>query len=341
MSWYSYSRISAYEADQQGQKKLKKLQAGGLEIEPLGEILHRTKIAESFWGRAWCRHLESFSDYSNRLPRGRSYLRQGAVLHLTISHCKIHALVQGSNLYEQTISIAPLPPKKWEAIQARCRGKISSLIELLQGRLSDEIMAVVTDHETGIFPSSKEIRFDCSCPDWADMCKHIAAVLYGVGVKLDQSPELLFRLRGVNVQDLIAAPDPAGLLANSPDSGGRRRLASADVADVFGIEVEDVPLDSPPLQPQSSKVECRPSASKKRPASEKSSVKPRRKKDASIPAGATLRDLRKRLKLSTASLAVLLNVSPQALHNWERKKGPFEIPVTIRNKINQLQQVIP
>jgi len=172
-------------------KKMKSLAKQGQKIEPV-EIVHRRKIADSFWGRAWCEHLESYSDFANRLPRGRTYVRNGSVCHLAVATGRIDALVMGSSLYRQCIRVDPLPPAKWEALKQRCRGGIGSLIELLQGRISDEIMGIVTDRSAGLFPAPREIHTDCDCPDWADLCKHLAAVLYGVGARLDSAPELLF-----------------------------------------------------------------------------------------------------------------------------------------------------
>ncbi|HSI86031.1 MAG TPA: SWIM zinc finger family protein [Candidatus Methylacidiphilales bacterium] len=243
MSWfYNAPTPSASARKQQASKKIKQLRARGREVDPVGELPHRTKIATSFWGAAWCKHLESYSDFATRLPRGRSYVRNGAVLHLGIEAGVITALVQGTEVYEETITIQPLEPAKWERIQARCRGKIASLIELLQGRISDEIMRIVTDKQDGLFPSPREIHLSCSCPDYADMCKHVAAVLYGVGARLDTRPELLFKLRGLDHNSLIAAAAAETSVAISsrpPGSKERRRLsAGSSLNDIFGADIE-------------------------------------------------------------------------------------------------------
>ncbi|MEN9974062.1 MAG: hypothetical protein RLZZ282_68, partial [Verrucomicrobiota bacterium] len=247
----------------QGQKKIKALEKKGRTIEPLGELTHRTKIATSFWGHAWCKHLETFSDYENRLPRGRTYVRNGSVLHLSIAPGTVTALVQGSELYEETITITPLSAPKWKAIQARCQGKIGSLIELLQGKISDEIMAIVTDPNDGLFPKPKEIKLNCSCPDWAVMCKHVAAVLYGVGARLDSQPELLFKLRGVDHNDLIsaAAASHSTLASSSQPTSRRRSLDPSKLADVFGIDLENPP--SPKTAPQKPAAPPKPAAPQK------------------------------------------------------------------------------
>jgi uncharacterized Zn finger protein len=193
-------------------------------------------IARTFWGQAWCKHLESLSDYESRLPRGRTYLRNGSVLDLQITPGRIKARVMGSTLYEQTIQIAPLPATRWTSLKTACAGHIDSLVELLQGRLSAGVMALITDPDTGLFPISREIKKTCSCPDAAGLCKHLAAVLYGVGAQLDERPELLFVLRGVDHLDLIGSATTAPSLA-----GEAPAFAMDQLADVFGIELAEFP----------------------------------------------------------------------------------------------------
>ena len=194
-------------------------------------------IASTFWGKAWCDNLESYSDFENRVPRGRSYVRNGSVVDLQIEPGKIVALVCGSRLYRIQIEIHPLPAAKWKAVQSKCRGQIGSLIELLQGRLSHKVMEIVTHHGGGLFPSPKEIRMLCSCPDWADMCKHVAAVLYGVGNRLDHEPELLFKLRQVDHLELIAGIADSAAVVKRP-AGKKKKIAKGDLAQVFGIELD-------------------------------------------------------------------------------------------------------
>ena len=146
-------------------------------------LLDGRKIASTFWGKAWCDNLEAYSDYANRLPRGRTYVRNGSVVDLQISRGKVTARVSGSSLYRIEIKIKPLAASLWKSIQTECAGKIDSLMELLQGKLSSSVMQIVTRPEHGLFPTPKEIELDCSCPDWADLCKHVAASLYGVGAR--------------------------------------------------------------------------------------------------------------------------------------------------------------
>jgi uncharacterized Zn finger protein len=220
-------------------------------------VLDGRKIASTFWGKAWCDNLEAYSDYENRLPRGRTYVRNGSVVDLQIGKGKVTAQVSGSELYRIEIKIKPLAASLWKSIQAECAGKIDSLIELLQGKLSSAVMQIVTRRERGLFPTPKEIDLDCSCPDWADLCKHVAASLYGVGAKLDQNPSLLFLLRGVDPSDLISKASAAeAVRQTTATAGGAPAMSEAEVADVFGIELEprsaaapavDVPGPPPPI----------------------------------------------------------------------------------------------
>jgi len=199
--------------------------------------LEGRRIASTFWGKAWCDHLEAYSDYANRLPRGRTYVRNGSVVDLQISRGKVAARVSGSELYTIEIKIKPLAASLWQSIQTECAGKIESLIELLQGKLSSSVMQIVTRPERGLFPTPKEIELDCSCPDWADLCKHVAASLYGVGARLDHSPELLFLLRGVDPADLISKASAAETIRQSAGAEGAAAMSETEIADVFGIEL--------------------------------------------------------------------------------------------------------
>jgi uncharacterized Zn finger protein len=216
------------------QQELRHLRKSGHAPEPV-EVGGRT-IATTFWGRAWCDNLEGYSDYSNRLPRGRTYVRNGSVIDLQIGAGRVDALVSGSEIYKVEITVSSVPAARWRRVCAQCAGGIDSLVELLQGRLSTGVMAHLCQQGEGLFPTPREITFECSCPDWASMCKHVAAVLYGVGARLDHRPELLFRLRQVDEADLVAhAGTGAALGAQAPSSS--RVLAEGDLADVFGVEM--------------------------------------------------------------------------------------------------------
>ena len=207
-------------------------------------------LATSWWGQAWNENLERYSDYSNRLPRGRSYLRGGMVLHLAIEPGKVEALVQGSRPapYEITINVAALNAAKWAKARAACTGRLDSLQALLSGQFPDALKELFMVQGGGLFPAPSEITFDCTCPDWASMCKHVAAVLYGVGVRLDADPKLFFTLRGVSVDDLVAKAlrgSSEALMAKAGQAAGRA-LATTDLGNVFGIDLDDAPATAAP-----------------------------------------------------------------------------------------------
>ena len=235
MEWRRYVPVAARRA--KALREMNKLRKKGKDIQPI-EIEGRT-IARSFWGKRWCEHLESFSDYANRLPRGRTYVRNGSVCHLAIQPGRIDAIVSGSELYDVTIRIDKLKAVVWKSVKTRCSGQIGSMLELLQGKLSQQVMGVVTDRDRGLFPKPGEIKLDCSCPDWATMCKHVASVLYGVGSRLDDRPESLFLLRGVDTAELIATE-----MALPGDSASDDALADDALAGIFGIDLDtDIDTD--------------------------------------------------------------------------------------------------
>ena len=231
--WAPYVPVAVQRA--KAQKQLEKMKKKGLRVQPVH--LTGRKIAASFWGKGWCDHMESFSDYANRLPRGRTYVRNGSVCHLDIKPGRIEAIVSGSTLYTVSITITPLMKKKWDAVKNSCTGRIGSLIDLLRGKLDRGVMEVVAHRREGLFPLPGEMKFDCDCPDWAGMCKHVAAVLYGVGARLDHSPEMLFFLRGVNHEELVDVS--AVVLGVAKTGTSRRRIAATGIADVFGIDMAE------------------------------------------------------------------------------------------------------
>ena len=273
------------------------LRARGVEVQPV-EIRGRT-IARSFWGRRWCEHLESFSDFANRLPRGRTYVRNGAVYHLAIAPGGVEARVAGSDLYRVAVRIRTLERPAWKAIKAACAGQIGSVLELLQGRLSDHVMEVVTDRDTGLFPKPGEMDLACDCPDWATMCKHVAAVLYGIGSRLDDSPELLFRLRGVDEAELIAADLtlPAG-------AASAETLADGDLGSIFGIDLDAE--DDPP-------------------AVRATSPDPALPKPSAAFTGGQIAELRTWCGFSVVEFARLLRVSAATVRRWEAARGPLAL----------------
>lgn len=305
--------VRAAERRKKAGKQVEKLRKQGQAIEPVA--IEGRAIARSVWGKGWCMHLESFSDYENRLPRGRAYVRNGSVCHIEIHQGRIEALVSGSRMYTVNIGIRTLKPAAWRSIKARCTGQVGSMLELLQGRLSNEVMAVVTDRETGLFPRPGEISFDCSCPDWATMCKHVAAVLYGVGNRLDGRPGLLFTLRGVDADELIAEELalPAASGTDSPT------LSEDQIGSIFGID-----LDSPvspatsPRQPPKNRV-GRGGRARKAP------VRPAKPLPRLRPTGKSVARLRRQLGATVAEFARRLGVSSSTVYRWESTEGRLKL----------------
>jgi uncharacterized Zn finger protein len=230
--WHPYVPVA--ERLRQAERKLAKLKKQGQSVAPV-RIEGRT-IARTFWGKSWCTNLERYSDYATRVPRGRTYVRNGSVLDLQIAKGEVVAMVAGSSLYKSKITIAPVTAARWKAICRDCAGAIDSLVELLQGRLAKGIMDRVCREGDGLFPSPDEIKLSCNCPDWADMCKHVAAALYGVGARLDEKPQLLFVLRGVDENELLAnAGRDLALTGAAPSAA--KILDDSDVAALFGLEM--------------------------------------------------------------------------------------------------------
>ena len=237
MSFYEWRPyVSVAQRRREAEKVLSSLRKKGQPISPV-RIEGRT-IARSFWGKSWCTNLERYSDFASRLPRGRSYVRNGSVIDLQIARGEVRAMVSGSELYTVQVDIAPATAKRWKAICRDCAGSIDSLVELLQGRLSERVMDRVCREGDGLFPAPGEIDLSCSCPDWADMCKHVAAVLYGIGARLDSSPELLFRLRGVDETELLANAD-RHISLKAPAPAGAKVLDDGDAAALFGLEMAE------------------------------------------------------------------------------------------------------
>jgi uncharacterized Zn finger protein len=220
---------------------MRKLAKKGHPVAPV--VIEGRAIVTTFWGKAWCDNLESYHDFENRLPRGRTYVRNGSVLDLQIAAREVTAMVSGSSLYRVTVGIDPVPRAQWRSICKDCAGGIDSLVELLQGRLSQGVMERICRQGLGLFPAPREIHFKCSCPDHASMCKHVAAVLYGVGARLDQQPELLFRLRAVDEKDLLAGIDRALPMTKAGASTGKV-LEADDLSTMFGLDMAESTPDA-------------------------------------------------------------------------------------------------
>lgn len=308
--------VSVAEKKARNEKMYAKLVRKNPGLKPV--FLDGSAIARTFWGKAWCSNVESYQDYSNRLPRGRSYVRSNAVLDLRITRGQVNALVAGSSSkpYSVSVRIAELPEDKWAALKAECTGRISSLISLIQGKLPDEILEKFCHRDTGLFPSPAEIHTSCSCPDSAGLCKHLAAVFYAIGSRLDEMPELFFTLRGI---------DPAGLigsgLVDSLTSGANPEIASENIGNIFGIEFDapdehpaPVPAEKPePVKnatPQSLPVSCEWTPDQ-------------------------IRAFRKSAGLTQKDFGKLLDTSNTTICFWE--KGWSKVPLGVRKKLDQLK----
>lgn len=231
--WRPY--VSVAERRRNAEREMQKLKKEGHSVAPV--VIEGRTIASTFWGKSWCENLERYSDFASRLPRGRTYVRNGSVVDLQVAAGAVSATVSGSELYTVKITVTPMAKAKWSTICRDCSGAIDSLVELLQGRFSKGVMERICQQQTGLFPMPAEIELSCSCPDWASMCKHVAAVLYGVGARLDEKPELLFLLRQVDENELIAkAGDGLPLTKKTPTAA--KVLSGEGLSELFGLEME-------------------------------------------------------------------------------------------------------
>jgi uncharacterized Zn finger protein len=269
--WRPYVPVA--ERQRKAARAMEKRKKRGLAVSPV--VIGGLKITKTFWGKAWCDNLERYSDYANRMPRGRTYVRNGSVVDLQVTPGAVHAFVSGSDLYEVEVKIAPLGKARWKAICADCCGAIDSLVELLEGRLSNGVMERICRRNEGLFPSPGEITLSCSCPDWAGMCKHVAAALYGIGARFDHQPELLFRLREVDEQDLLAKVGD-GVALGGKKPGSARILGGEDLAGVFGLDMASEAAEPRRAKaaPAKKKVKVKAKAKKKN-MKKKAGLKPR------------------------------------------------------------------
>lgn len=232
----TYSQPTEAELKQKADVSVRNAKKKGTVLEPV--VIHGRAIAKSWWGSSWCENLERYADYENRLDRGKRYVRTGSVIDLKIEKGKLSARVQGTRRtpYKIEVRISPLSEEKCQAIIEKCGRKIQNLEELLKGSFPEELKELFSGQD-GLFPTPKEIAFSCSCPDWALMCKHVAAVLYGVGARLDETPSLFFTLRGIEMErfiDVTIANRVEAMLANA-DQPSERIMDSADITALFGI----------------------------------------------------------------------------------------------------------
>lgn len=278
-------------------KMRKELEAGGRKLSPVE--VKGYKIAHTFWGKAWCDNIESYRDYAYRLERGRSYVRSGNVIDLQIAEGRVDALVAGSDStpYKVALRIDAADPAKWKALVGRALGRISSLLALTQGKVPEELLKDFCNPATGLFPTPREMKLSCTCPDIAGCCKHVAAVLYGIGARLDKAPELFFTLRSIDPKELVAEE-----AVETITSGGPSEIAEDDLGSMFGIDLDTAdasdasptPPAPPAPEPPAKRKRGRPPkakaaspapvpqkpASKKRTAKKPSAKKPAKKQTA-------------------------------------------------------------
>ncbi|MBW1675491.1 MAG: hypothetical protein JRJ79_02555 [Deltaproteobacteria bacterium] len=274
--WYGrFPRyVSVGEKRAKAARKLKQLLKKNPGIKPI--VIEGSAIARTWWGKSWNVNLERYADYSNRIGRGRSYVRNGTVLDLEINSGEVKSLVQGtaSKPYSVVIKIKGISKDIWKDIKEECEGKLDSLSELLMGKFPKALGEIFMAEGKGLFPSPKEIDFSCSCPDWAYMCKHVAATLYGIGARLDEDPSLFFKLRKVKVGDLVTQTleDKTRKLLKKAKKKSARVIDDSDLASVFGIEME-TPVAS---GKKSAKTAEKRSSRKKpsKPAAKKAKTKP-------------------------------------------------------------------
>jgi uncharacterized Zn finger protein len=272
--------VSVAERRRQTEREMAKLRKKGHPVSPV--VIEGRTIARTFWGEAWCQNLERYSDYANRLPRGRTYVRNGSVVDLQVAPGEVNAYVSGSEIYKVAVAVTPLARARWTSICKDCAGAIDSLVELLQGRFSKGVMERICRERTGLFPAPAEIALRCSCPDWATMCKHVAAVLYGIGARLDEQPELLFKLRKVDERELVARAGKGLPLATKGRGPAAEKVLGGDLSEIFGVEIstEAAPAEQTPARAER-RPRRQPAAGRagrgRRPPKPKPKPKPKRK----------------------------------------------------------------
>jgi len=244
MSYWGYAPyVSVAKKKARAEKKLKELRKKNPDIHPV--IVEGRTLARSWWAKSWNTNLERYADYDNRLDRGKSYLRHGAVLDLRIMAGKVQAMVLGTAAtpYKIVVDIQPIGKPQWQEMKKQCEGHLKSLQELLAGKFSKTLGEIFFDKKTGLFPDPKTITFQCSCPDWASMCKHVAAVLYGVGARFDEDPTLFFTLRGVEMSELVAdaVSDRTDELLRKTKEKSAKVIDDAELSALFGIDMDIKP----------------------------------------------------------------------------------------------------
>ena len=331
MMHYGYPKyVTVAEKRAKAEKKLTALKKKNPGIQPV--TIEGQAIAKTWWGKAWNKNLERYADYANRIGRGRSYVRHSAVLDLQVQPGKVSGLVMGSTAspYRVTVTIKPIAPKQWQHIKTQCKGKMESIKQLMAGKFPKALEELFTRKDKGLFPSPKEIELDCSCPDRAVMCKHVAAVLYGIGARLDQDPGLFFVLRKAKVNDLVSetVKETKKDLLNRSKKKSSRVIdeESPNLSDMFGIDLDmDGSEPLPPAVPKSpgkaSRKPLKPKAGKSRPGRPKAHISAgtgRKTASSKIKNAAGIETLfRRRKKRHTTAAEVIekSDMAPQKVRN--------------------------
>ena len=211
------------------EQERKRVLAENPDFIPL-RVTHTQKLARSFWGQAWNRNLDTYQDYDTRFDRGRRHLRAGAVVNLQLIGPQVEAHVWDHRLYPVSATFAPLDTEKWAAFRKDSAGEFDSLVALLQGKVSDTLLARIIDPQKGLFPERQALTYRCTCLDDAPLCEHIAAVLYGIGVCFDENAELFFSLRAISIHDWMQTLGDCLLQEVGPPS-------AQELGDLFDIDL--------------------------------------------------------------------------------------------------------
>ncbi len=323
--YYFPEYVSKAEKTAKALKDIKRIAKTIKNVQPVEAF--NGPIAKTFWGKSWCLNLEKYAYNYNRLERGRSYVRAGCVCHLDIQKGRILAKTSGAKLYTTIIDIAPLSENLWQALCDSCAGHTASVLELLQGKISDEIMQKMCHPTLGLFPTKKDIKFSCSCPDSAIMCKHVAAALYAVGRRLDNEPEMLFLLRNVNAEELVTQkltfiPEDACSIDET--------LQNAELGDIFGIDIDfnaqvdelssfakkPEAVSSPKKKPLKAKAVKSTKGTKQ--SNKKINEKAQKTRKPITLCGKDIALFREKHSLPVSAFALLIGVTTNTIRRWEK-----------------------
>ena len=324
MAYWRYPRyVSVAEKRATAARKLNQLKKKNPDIQPI--VIEGRAIAKTWWGKSWNLNLESYADYSNRIGRGRSYVRHGAVLDLQVSAGQVKSLVQGSRTtpYSVTIKIKGISKKIWQNMKAACAGKLDTLPELLNGKFPKALGEIFTAQGRGLFPSPREIGFDCSCPDWAYMCKHVAATLYGIGTRLDEDAGLFFKLRKAKIDDLIqqTLEDQSYKMLEKAEKMSSGKIAESDLSGMFGIDMEEgLDLDFP-------KTDKKAAGSRKKP---RKAAKAAKTKETGKKPAAKARHRRKAVKSIVKKKSAVLSDSTRVLKIINRSRKGIDVATLVQ-----------